>query len=128
MYITEKEVCQVADMDIGLAHPSTEHRYNPFKVRWMAPESLLNGHYSPASDVWSYGITIWEMLSPTSQPYGDLDAKQCLEHITKGYQLALPPACPDIVGRIMKACWLQSPQKRPSFLYISQLLSGYWNK
>ena len=128
VFITEQDICQVADMDIGLTSSvsGTSH-YDPAKTRWMAPEVLLNGHYSAASDVWSYGITIWEVLNPTSTPYGDCDAKHCLEHITKGYVLAVSPACPDVVGKIMRACWLQSPTRRPSFLYISHLLSSYWD-
>ena len=128
MYITEQDVCQVADMDIGLTSTvQSTDQLDPSKIRWMAPESLINGHYSTASDVWSYGITIWEVLNPTSVPYGDLDAKKCLEHITKGYVLAVSPTCPDKVGRIMRACWSQSPTKRPSFLYISHLLSSHDN-
>ena len=126
MFITELETCQVADMDIGLTDTKANTGHSDLsRIRWMAPESLLHGHYSPASDVWSYGITIWEMLNPTSVPYGDSDARQCLAHITKGYVLAVSPAaCPDKVGKIMRACWSQSPTKRPSFFYISNLLSS----
>ena len=123
VFITEQNICQVADMDIGVS--GTSGSTDPLKVRWKAPESLLHGHFSAASDVWSYGITIWEMLNPTSVPYGDCNAEQCLEQITNGFVLAVSPTCPDKVGRIMRACWSQSPTKRPSFLYVSHLLSSH---
>lgn len=112
-------------MDIGLTSMSTSTcHYDPSKARWLAPESILHAHYSAASDVWSYGITMWEILNPTLLPYGDFDDKKCLEHIMKGYVLAVSPVYPETVSKIMRACWLQSPSKRPSFLYISHLLSS----
>lgn len=128
MFITEQKICQVADMDIGLTNTLANAGYSdPSKTRWMAPESLLHGHYSAASDAWSYGITMWEILYPSSVPYGDCDPKQCLEQITKGFVLAISPTCPHKLGKIMRACWLQSPSKRPSFVYIFHLLSSHEN-
>lgn len=121
MFITEQGTCQVADVDIGL---TTSDCGDPSRIRWTAPESLLNGLYSAASDVWSYGITIWEILNPMSVPYGDSDSKHCLEQIMKGYTLAISPTCPVKVGKIMRACWSQNPTRRPSFFYISNLLSS----
>ena len=126
MFVTEQGTCQVADIDIGLTNSAAigSGDCDPSRIRWMAPETLLNGQFSAASDAWSYGITIWEILNPTSVPYGDSDSKQCLEQITKGYTLAVSPTCPVKVGKIMRACWSQSPIKRPSFFYISNLLSS----
>ena len=121
VFITEQGTCQVADIDIGL---TTADYCDETRIRWMAPESLLNCLYSAASDVWSYGITIWEILNPMSVPYGDSDSKHCLEQITKGYTLAISPTCPAKIGKIMRACWSQNPTKRPSFFYISNLLSS----
>ena len=111
VFITEQGTCQVADVDIGL---NTTDLCDPSRIRWTAPESFLSGLFSAASDVWSYGITIWEILNPTSVPYGDSDSKHCLEQITKGYTLAISPTCPVKVGKIMRACWSQNPTRRPS--------------
>ena len=93
-------------------------------LRWMAPENLTNRIYSPASDVWSYGVVIWEMFNPTCLPYQECeDDEVCAGRIMKGFLLEIPGECPERVGKILKACWYMNPSSRPSFLYMSSLLN-----
>ena len=91
-------------------------------LRWMAPESIRDKVFSPASDVWSYGILQWEMFYPDKQPYPDMDTPQMITKVANGYQMPIPEECPELVVKIMKACWQMDPTKRPSFLLISNLL------
>ena len=100
---------------------------DPYNIlRWMAPESLQNQIFSTASDVWSFGVVMWEMFNPTLLPYEECEDHVCVGRILKGYLLDIPSqeVCPERVGKIMKACWYQNPSSRPSFLYISSLLNG----
>lgn len=124
------EVCKVSDFGLLREIPKDDsiyvsHQTTAFPVRWMAPESLSNRHFSPASDVWSFGILQWELLNPSEKPYKELQTSlQCAVQVTGGYRLAIPKAYPKTVQLIMEACWQQQPSKRPSFFLISTLLSN----
>ena len=127
--VSEKEICKIADFGLMRKLPDDEQYYFASTtakqpIRWMAPESFTEKKYSPASDVWSFGILIWEMFNPTKIPYEDLDNMQCAVYITSGYRLPIPPDCPSTVANIIKACWQKKASKRPSFLLISMLLTN----
>ena len=98
----------------------------PSPIRWMAPESISKRMFSSASDVWSYGILQWEMLNPTKlYPYPGLQNEEVAKRVTGGYRMPVPRHASPLVVRIMKACWNREPNKRPSFLLISNLLTGH---
>lgn len=92
-------------------------------IRWMAPESISHKEFSSSSDVWSYGILLWEMFNPTEMPYSQFDNVQFAAKLAQGYTMSIPDQCPSIVARIMKSCWWFNPSKRPSFAFISVLLT-----
>ena len=96
----------------------------PSPVRWMPPESISNKIFSPASDVWSYGILQWEMFNPEKKmPYDNMEDMQMVVKVSEGYRMPVPRGCPGIVAKIMRACWQHEPGNRPSFLLISKLLT-----
>ena len=137
--VSESEVCKVADLDLGSQnyHLEEDATLTPSKniqegikdpnrmLRWMAPEILLHRHYSAASDVWSYGVLMWEMFHPSQLPYEECDDSVCADRIVQGFGLIVPSRCPEEVAKIMKACWYQNPASRPSFLYVSSLISNF---
>ncbi|XP_065333958.1 tyrosine-protein kinase Shark [Cloeon dipterum] len=84
-------------------------------IKWYAPESYNYGSFSHASDVWSFGVTLWEMYSYGKQPYGDKRGAEVIQLVEKGERLSKPPRCPDAVFRLMKSCWSYQPSERPSF-------------
>lgn len=63
-------------------------------IRWMAPESVCDGVYTNKSDVWSFGIVVWEILTLGYQPYFGMENIQVIEHIKNGGILQIPPKCP----------------------------------
>lgn len=63
-------------------------------IRWMSPESILEGIYTTKSDVWSYGIVAWEIITLGFQPYSDLKSAQCIGFIRNGGKLTIPSNCP----------------------------------
>ncbi|KAE9552494.1 hypothetical protein FO519_004307 [Halicephalobus sp. NKZ332] len=91
-------------------------------LRWMAIESLKSFEYSFKSDVWSYGILLWELLSLGEVPYGTVENQQLLEFLESGQRLQKPIHCPVEFYEIMKACWRKDPDLRPRFSEICEIL------
>ena len=126
--VGESEKCVVADFgllreldDFQEVYIATGDARSP--VRWMAPESISHRKFSSASDVWSYGVLLWEMFNADQIPYPDFDNMQLVIEVSKGYTMSVPNECPPTMAKIMRACWRFKPSKRPSFLLISILLT-----
>ena len=97
-------------------------------IRWMAPESFF-GRFSTKTDVWSYGVTLWEIYTLCRmQPYHEMTDEQLIIDVQKGHRVLLkrPPHIPDEVYNVMVNCWIYHPTQRPDFesLY-DQLLKHY---
>lgn len=87
-------------------------------VRWMAPESLKDGIFSSSSDVFSYGVVLWEMATLASQPYQGLTNDQVLRYVIDGGVMERPENCPDNLYNLMRRCWQHRPTARPTFMEI----------
>lgn len=92
-------------------------------IKWYAPESYNNGYFSHASDVWSFGVTLWEMFSLGEPPYGDIRGVDAIELIESGQRLQKPPKCPENVYKIMENCWNYKPKDRPTFRYLTDFFA-----
>ncbi|XP_035392206.1 macrophage colony-stimulating factor 1 receptor [Electrophorus electricus] len=92
-------------------------------VKWMAPESIFECVYTVQSDVWSYGILLWEIFSLGKSPYPNIlvDSK-FYKMIKSGYQMSRPDFAPPEMYTVMKMCWNLEPTERPTFSKISQLI------
>ncbi|KAM7142407.1 insulin receptor isoform 5-T5 [Molossus nigricans] len=91
-------------------------------VRWMAPESLKDGVFTTSSDMWSFGVVLWEITSLAEQPYQGLSNEQVLKFVMDGGYLEQPDNCPDRVSELMRMCWQFNPKLRPTFLEIVDML------
>ncbi|XP_034171540.2 insulin-like receptor-like isoform X1 [Osmia lignaria lignaria] len=91
-------------------------------VRWMAPESLKDGVFSSYSDVWSYGVVLWEMVTFASQPYQGLSNDQVLRYVIEGGVMKRPENCPELLYELMKRTWRHKATKRPTFMDIATTL------
>uniref|UniRef100_A0A1L8DJW7 Tyrosine-protein kinase receptor n=1 Tax=Nyssomyia neivai TaxID=330878 RepID=A0A1L8DJW7_9DIPT len=87
-------------------------------VRWMSPESLKDGVFTSSSDVFSYGVVLWEMATLASQPYQGLSNDQVLRYVIDGGVMERPENCPDKLYHLMRDCWQHKPNLRPSFIEI----------
>ena len=97
-------------------------------VRWMPPEALLYGKFTVKSDVWSFGVLMWEMYTFGHQPYSGISNHEVIDRVKVGGILNCPELCPASVYDIMKSCWVRVPSKRPqmtSILSRLQLLIGH---
>uniref|UniRef100_A0A8C9WRQ2 Tyrosine-protein kinase RYK n=1 Tax=Scleropages formosus TaxID=113540 RepID=A0A8C9WRQ2_SCLFO len=94
-------------------------------VRWMALESLLHSDFSSASDVWSFGVTLWELMTLGQIPYVDIDPFEMAAYLKDGYRIAQPINCPDELFAVMACCWALDPEERPKFQQLVQCLTEF---
>ncbi|XP_033646569.1 tyrosine kinase receptor Cad96Ca-like [Asterias rubens] len=117
--VSEDMVCKVADF--GLARDVMNVRIyereseGVLPMRWMALESLLDDVYTTESDVWSFGILLWEIVTLGARPYRLMTAKTMVAQLKEGYRMPKPGHCREELYSMMSSCWLQNPNKRPTF-------------
>ncbi|XP_070532461.1 tyrosine-protein kinase ABL1-like isoform X2 [Ptychodera flava] len=116
--IGENHSLKVADF--GLARLMTGDTYTAhagakFPIKWTAPESLAYNKFSIKSDVWAFGILLWEIATYGMSPYPGVELTQVYEMLENGYRMEKPDGCPDKVYKLMKKCWRWDPTERPSF-------------
>lgn len=116
--------------DFGMARDIYETDYyrkeskGLFPVRWMAPESLADGVFTSDSDVWSYGVVLWEMATLAEQPYQGLSSEQVVQFVISKGTLERPSECPQVLYEIMEKCWMWRPIDRPLFTDIVHRLES----
>ncbi|XP_061875964.1 high affinity nerve growth factor receptor [Colius striatus] len=81
-------------------------------IRWMPPESILYRKFTTESDIWSFGVVLWEIFTYGKQPWYQLSNTEAIECITQGRELERPRTCPAEVYSIMQSCWQREPQQR----------------
>lgn len=84
-------------------------------LRWLSKEALCEARYSQASDVFAFGVTLWEMYTYGQQPYCGYSNEQVIKMINDEVPLDFPDWCPPMIYGVMVECWHQHPQRRPTF-------------
>ncbi|XP_073330821.1 ephrin type-B receptor 4b-like isoform X1 [Pagrus major] len=115
-------VCKVSDF--GLSRFLTENSSDPtytsslggkIPIRWTAPEAIAYRKFTSASDAWSYGIVMWEVMSYGERPYWDMSNQDVINAIEQDYRLPPPPDCPSSLHALMLDCWQKERANRPRF-------------
>ncbi|XP_065899431.1 uncharacterized protein [Dysidea avara] len=124
--LTEDNVCKIADF--GMSRDLEDENYYVTQggyvpLKWTAPEALLYRTYTTASDVWSYGILLYEMWSLGHKPYADFDNTEVVDLLDTGYRLPPPPGCPRFIYSLMMQCWNSQHKFRPGFDAIMRAIS-----
>ncbi|XP_075877235.1 ephrin type-A receptor 4-A-like [Nelusetta ayraudi] len=91
-------------------------------IRWTAPEAIAYRKFTTASDVWSYGIVMWEVVSYGERPYWDMNNQDVIKAIEEGYRLPAPMDCPVVLHQLMLDCWERERAERPTFGQILNML------
>ncbi|XP_064648115.1 BDNF/NT-3 growth factors receptor-like [Lineus longissimus] len=97
-------------------------------VRWMPPESILYRKFTIDSDVWSFGVVLWEIFTYGKQPWYDLSNHEVVQHIQEGKLLDCPRACPEGLHKIMLGCWAIQPSERYSMKDIHERLERLYKQ
>ncbi|KAA0722868.1 Tyrosine-protein kinase [Triplophysa tibetana] len=124
--VGEESVVKISDF--GMSRQEQDGVYDAtggmkqIPVKWTAPEALNYGRYTTESDVWSFGVLLWETFSRGVTPYTaphNMTNQQTREEIEKGYRMPAPNNCPDEIYALMCQCWQYDPRKRPSFYKLN---------
>ncbi|XP_018100988.2 ephrin type-A receptor 7 isoform X2 [Xenopus laevis] len=94
-------------------------------VLWTAPEAIQYHRYSTASDVWSFGIVMWEVMSYGERPYWDMSNQDVIKAIEDGFRLPAPINCAPYLHQLMLDCWQKDRNERPKFTHIHNILSKH---
>ena len=100
-------------------------RNEKFPIKWTAPEAFVRNRVSIKSDVWSFGILLFEIITYGRFPYPDMTNAQILEKLPQGYRMPRPIGCSHKLYDIMLDCWREEPKQRPSFKALRQQLKEF---
>ncbi|XP_072426021.1 focal adhesion kinase 1 isoform X17 [Chiloscyllium punctatum] len=114
--------------DFGLSRYMEDSTYykaskGKLPIKWMAPESINFRRFTSASDVWMFGVCMWEILMYGVKPFQGVKNNDVIGRIENGERLPMPPNCPPTLYSLMTKCWAYDPSRRPRFNELKQQLS-----
>lgn len=123
---------EVKISDFGLSQRMVSTNYyradisnDALPIRWMPLEAILYGKFTTASDVWAFGVLLWEIFSYALQPYYGLTHEQVIFLLKEGETLKSPDDCPETIYSLMNRCWNREPSARPSFESLENSLKEF---
>uniref|UniRef100_A0A9L0JMQ8 receptor protein-tyrosine kinase n=1 Tax=Equus asinus TaxID=9793 RepID=A0A9L0JMQ8_EQUAS len=124
--VGENMVVKIADFGLSRNIYSADYykanENDAIPIRWMPPESIFYNRYTTESDVWAYGVVLWEIFSYGLQPYYGMAHEEVIYYVRDGNILSCPENCPLELYNLMRLCWSKLPADRPSFTSIHRIL------
>ena len=124
--LADDGVVKVADFGLSrrLYHDEQylKHQGAKLPIKWMAIESLADRIFSSQSDVWSFGVVLWELFSLGRSPYPGISHNQLLRQLLSGYWMEKPECSSHEINQIMNDCWKAEPKERPTFHQLEEAL------
>lgn len=117
--------------DFGLARDIYETDYyrkgdkGTLPIRWMAPESIRDGIFTSNSDMWSYGVVLWEITTLAHMPYHPRTNEEVIKYVQSGQILEMPANMHDVLKPLVKYCWRWHASQRPKFVQVLKILDSY---
>lgn len=127
--VSQDLICKVADF--GLARLIEDNEYTAregakFPIKWTAPEAINYGTFTIKSDVWSFGILLTEIVTYGRIPYPGMSNPEVIQNLERGYRMPKPDECPDALYDVMHMCWKETPDDRPTFEYLRNVLEDFF--
>ncbi|XP_005154903.1 muscle, skeletal receptor tyrosine-protein kinase isoform X6 [Melopsittacus undulatus] len=130
--VGENMVVKIADFGLSRNMYSADYykanENDAIPIRWMPPESIFYNRYTTESDVWAYGVVLWEIFSYGMQPYYGMAHEEVIYFVRDGNVLSCPDNCPLELYNLMRLCWSKLPSDRPGFASIRRILERMYDK
>jgi len=130
--VGEKETCKVTDFgmarDVQGDNIYERKSKGRLPVKWTAMEALLYGTYSTKSDVWSYGVLLYEIFTIGGSPYPRMDGRKIVHWLQQGHRMSKPQHVDEKLYGIMTKCWQENPDERPTFTELRNELNEMENQ
>ncbi|XP_018412722.1 PREDICTED: muscle, skeletal receptor tyrosine-protein kinase [Nanorana parkeri] len=130
--VSENMVVKIADFGLSRNIYSADYykanENDAIPIRWMPPESIFYNRYTTESDVWAYGVVLWEIFSYGMQPYYGMAHEEVIYYVRDGNILSCPENCPLELYNLMRLCWSKMPTDRPSFASIHRILERMFDR
>ncbi|XP_069817790.1 tyrosine-protein kinase SYK isoform X2 [Dendropsophus ebraccatus] len=129
--LVTQHYAKISDFGLSKAIGSDENYYKAkscgkWPVKWYAPECINFYKFSSKSDVWSFGVLMWEAFSYGQKPYKGMKGGEVSQMIESGKRMECPPRCPPEVYELMKLCWTYKVEDRPNFVSVELQLRNYY--
>mmetsp|Transcript_7283 Transcript_7283/g.18694 ORF Transcript_7283/g.18694 Transcript_7283/m.18694 type:complete len:1006 (-) Transcript_7283:23-3040(-) len=129
--VNEELSCKISDF--GLSRDLDDDTYyesdgGMVPIRWTPPEAYKYKKYSTASDVWSYGILMWEVVTIGDNPYPEIDSKDVLMKLEEGYRMREPAGCPSGLYPLMIQAWMMRADDRPTFAQLKVAIGDLYEE
>nr|XP_057924373.1 tyrosine-protein kinase Lyn isoform X1 [Doryrhamphus excisus] len=127
--VSENLLCKIADF--GLARVISDDEYTAregtkFPIKWTAPEAINYSSFTIKSDMWSFGVLLYEIITFGKMPYPGMTKAEVMSSVQHGYRMPCPQNCPSELYHIMMSCWKSKPDDRPTFDYMQSVLDDYY--
>ncbi|XP_041512124.1 tyrosine-protein kinase ZAP-70 isoform X1 [Microtus oregoni] len=129
--LVNRHYAKISDFGLSKALGADDSYYTArsagkWPLKWYAPECINFRKFSSRSDVWSYGVTMWEAFSYGQKPYKKMKGPEVLDFIKQGKRMECPPECPPEMYSLMSDCWTYNWEDRPDFQTVEQRMRNYY--
>ncbi|XP_058528868.1 tyrosine-protein kinase SYK isoform X2 [Ochotona princeps] len=129
--LVTQHYAKISDFGLSKALRADENYYKAqthgkWPVKWYAPECINYYKFSSKSDVWSFGVLMWEAFSYGQKPYRGMKGSEVTAMLEKGERMGCPPGCPREMYELMNLCWTYDVEKRPGFVAVELRLRNYY--
>ncbi|KGL77423.1 Tyrosine-protein kinase ZAP-70, partial [Tinamus guttatus] len=129
--LVNQHYAKISDFGLSKALGADDSYYKArtagkWPLKWYAPECILYHKFSSKSDVWSYGVTMWEAFSYGQKPYKKMKGPEVISFIEQGKRMDCPVDCPAEMYALMQQCWIYRWEERPGFFSVENTIRSYY--
>ncbi|XP_075944399.1 tyrosine-protein kinase ZAP-70 [Anarhichas minor] len=128
--LVKQQFAKISDFGLSKALGADDNYYKSrtagkWPLKWYAPECIHFRKFSSKSDVWSFGVTMWEAFTYGGRPYKKMKTTDVMRFIESGSRMECPTACPEQMYTLMKECWTYKHEERPDFKKVEESMRSY---
>uniref|UniRef100_A0A8C7KMA6 Tyrosine-protein kinase n=1 Tax=Oncorhynchus kisutch TaxID=8019 RepID=A0A8C7KMA6_ONCKI len=129
--LVNQQFAKISDFGLSKALGADDNYYKArtagkWPLKWYAPECMNFHKFSSKSDVWSFGVTMWEAFSYGGKPYKKMKGPEVISFIASGSRMECPSGCPDRMYALMKDCWTYKHEDRPGFVKVEECMRVFY--